>query len=495
MKEAINISFTDILCIAPAVFLFLGSLIPITAKLINGNREPHPVLTYVFGLVGVVFSMGASFLLYPKLTSNYAFSNALVFDGSSVLATTLVGLITICTATMARESLATSGKQFSEFMFLLLNAAAGMLLLAWSNDLIVMFIAIEIMSLCLYLMVALSNEQKLSKEAAFKYFVLGGVASAIFLYGVAFIYGLAGTTYLHEIVEVAPKLISENYLFVIGLIMAAIGLCFKVSIAPFHAWAPDVYEGAPTPVTAFMSTGVKVVTFVAFLRFIRLDFLTNELTANVLLIFQWLAVLTMVVGNTAALLQDNLKRMLAYSSIAHSGYIFMGIISAGIGGDSDRGSLGVIYYLISYTIMTIGAFTVIAALEKKEDDSILIDDIKGLAKRSPIVALVFTVFLLSLAGVPPTLGFFGKFFIFTAVIKQGLFWLAFWGAVNSAISAYFYLRPIVYMYMKEEAGVSVASQYRVTRFAGALLAILILVLGLATEPLYRHVAKVVSTFF
>lgn len=492
MIPAESFQLQDLICISPILFLFIASLIPITIKIFNGNKEPDPILSIAIILFGSLSAIISScVLLSTQQEPFYAFSRALVFDGVSMLSTIVIAGITMFSVIVARENRATNGPQFSEFLFLVVNSAAGMMILSWANDLIVTFIAIEVMSLCLYLLIALSREEKLSKEAAFKYFVLGSFASAIFLYGVAFIYGTAGTTYIDKVLANAAMLMSESYLFTIGVVLAVLGFCFKAAIVPFHAWAPDVYEGAPTPVTGFMATGVKLVTFVAFLRLVRGEYLNMGFGGEITNVLQWFAVLTMCVGNIAAIAQNNLKRMLAYSSIAHSGYVMIGLIAASIGGDSWRGDFGVIYYVVAYTIMTLGAFGFVCLLEKREGDVILVDDLRGLAKRSPTAALMFAIFMLSLAGIPPLIGFFGKLFLFSAAIKQGLFWLAIWGAINSVISAYYYLRPIMLMYMKDEPGLEVSTHCKATRVLVGTMAILVVVCGFATEPLYQQVLKAV----
>jgi NADH-quinone oxidoreductase subunit N len=433
--------------------------------------------------------------LYSRLSAKtFLFSKALVLDGVSLFATVLVGLVGAFVLFLSYEHKAVRGRQYSEYLFLMLNSALGMSVVAWSNDLIVSFIGIEVMSLCLYLIIAMSNEERLSKEAAFKYFVLGGMASAIFLYGIALVFGATGTTYIDEILAVAPTKISESTIFLFGILLTVLGLCFKVSIAPFHAWTPDVYDGAPTPVTAFMATGVKLVTFVVFVRVVAGDYLAQN--ENLLSVMQWLAVLTMLVGNIGAIMQDNLKRMLAYSSIAHSGYIMMGLIAASVGGEAQLGATGVIYYVFAYSIMTIGAFGFVAVLEKSENDQVLMSDLKGLAQARPLMAVCFSVFLLSLAGMPPTAGFFGKFFLFSATIKQGFFWMAVWAAINSVISVYYYLRPIVVMYMQdadEKRGTFSLSQIAV--FSISALAVASVAAGLFTEPVYKFVVVAVRGLF
>ncbi len=494
MNAANSLQLQDFICIAPIILIFISSLLPITVKVLRNNSETDSLVALSLSMLGVLGAVGAAgVFLTEQKEPYYAFSRALIFDGVSMLAAVSIAIITIFAAVVARENKATNGSQFSEFLFLLLNAAIGMMILAWSNDLILTFIAIEIMSLCLYLLIALSREEKISKEAAFKYFVLGSFASALFLYGVAFIYGVTGTTYIDKILAQSGTYFAESALFMVGIVLAILGFCFKAAIVPFHAWAPDVYEGAPTPITTFMATGVKLATFVAFLRLVRGDYLATTLNMDMITVMQWLAVLTMCVGNIAAIIQNSLKRMLAYSSVAHSGYVMIGIIAASVGGESWRGDLSVIYYVLAYSIMTLGSFGVVCMLEKREGDTILVDDLKGLAKRSPGVALMFAIFMLSLAGIPPLVGFFGKFFLFSAAIKQGLFWLAVWGAINSVISAYYYLRPIMLMYMRDEQGAEVASQYRITPILVGFMAVCVVVLGFATEPFYQQVRRAVAS--
>lgn len=496
MDLSIQFGLEDIVCIAPALILFIASIIPLTFKVLRGNKEIRPGIAVIYAQVGLIAALLSSLILYSQQNNVfYVFYRALVFDGLSVFSTVMVILLTSVALVFSKDHFATKGKQFSEFIFLMMNAAIGMMIVAWSNDLIVTFIGIEMMSLALYLIIALSNEQTLSKEAAFKYFVLGSLASAIFLYGVAFIFGITGTTYIDKILEIAPVAISSNYMFLMGVLLVILGFCFKVSIAPFHAWTPDVYEGAPTPVTGYMATGVKLVTFVAFLRILIGDYITSDLTGRLVDVLQWLAVITMLVGNIAAIMQNGVKRMLAYSSVAHSGYILMGLVAGAVGGESWLGATGVTYYIFAYSIMTVGAFGVLSILERHEADLYSMDDLKGLASRSPWLAACFALFLLSLAGIPPTVGFFGKFFLFSAAIKQGFFWMVIWAAINSIISVYYYLRPIVMMYMHEDESKDAGPQMSSSMIAVSIMAVLVLVTGLATEPVYEFVVTAVNSLF
>lgn len=480
-----NIGLGDILLISPMIALFLASLIPITAKVLRGNREQASILTLFQALIGIVVAIGLMVVFGG--TGKTAFNNSLIFDGI----TQWLGIISLAAAgaamIMMYENPATSGKQFSELIFLAMSSAVGMLILVCAVDLLMVFIGLEMMSLALYLMIAMSHEEKLSKEAAIKYFVLGSFASAIFLYGVAFIFGSTGGTNILHFMENAPELIQSNRLFLFGITFVILGFCFKVSIAPFHAWTPDVYQGAPTPHTAFMATAVKAVSFAAFLRVIA----TKSLVGSDQLfdVLQWLAVITMIAGNTAAILQNNFKRMIAYSSVAHSGYILVGVITAGVSENGAFGAAGVIFYLLSYALMTLGTFAIASMLEKSENHIVNIDDLAGLAKQRPMLSLCLTVFLLSLAGVPPAMGFFGKFYLFNAAVGEGLLWLAVWGVISSVIGVYYYLRPIVVMYMKEGDADIAGHSLNATTITAAVLAIAILFFGFVSGPIYSAVEK------
>lgn len=483
-----NIGIGDILLISPMIALFLASLIPITIKVMRGNVEQSPSATLIQGLGGIFAAL--VLLLIIAGSGKTAFSDALVFDG----VTRWIGAIALISAAGALllmyDNAATTGEQFSELMFLTLSSAIGMMILVSAADLLMVFIGLETMSLALYLMIAMSHEQKLSKEAAIKYFILGSFASAIFLYGVAFIFGSTGSTYIPQVIAKTPELIGSSRLFLFGIVLMTLGFCFKVSIAPFHAWTPDVYQGAPTPHTSYMATAVKAVSFAAFLRLTATQSLLGS--ENLLDILQWLAVITMIVGNVAAILQNNFKRMLAYSSVAHSGYLMIGLITTGVSENVSFGASGFIFYLAAYSLMTLGTFAIVALMEKNENTSVSIDDLAGYARKRPWMALCLTIFLLSLAGIPPTVGFFGKFYVFAAAIGEGLIWLAVWGVINSVISVYYYLRPIVVMYMKEGEAEEAPHSMNATRTAVIVSAILVVFLGLVSGPIFDLFERALS---
>ncbi len=476
---------SDVLLISPLIALFIFSLIPITIKVLRGNVEQSPAATTIEALIGL--TLAAGLLIVFGGSEKTAFSGQLVFDGL----TQWMGLIAVAAAAggliLMYENPATRGSQFSELVFLAMNSIVGMLILVSAVDLLIIFIGLELMSLSLYLMIAMSHEQKISKEAAIKYFVLGSFASAIFLYGISFIFGTAGTVNLLDLMDNSANLMATNKLFIFGITFVVIGFCFKVSIAPFHAWTPDVYQGAPTPLTSFMATAVKTASFAAFLRVLATKPLLGS--QNLFDVLQWLAVITMTVGNIAALIQSNLKRTLAYSSISHSGYLLVGLICAGVSQNSAFGAGSVIFYLIGYALMTTGAFAIVSLMEKNENSVIQVENLAGFAKKQPLLAFCFTIFLLSLAGLPPTLGFFGKLYLFSAAVNEGLVWLALWGVLNSVLSVYYYLRPIVMMYMRDgDCDIADDHSYA-TIIMIVVAAALILILGLASGPIFKMIER------
>ncbi len=482
-----DVSWKDITLIMPMITVFLTSLIPITIKVLRGNREQAPLATLIQALSGLLIACGLLVVVGSIADGAAAFNNTLLFDPI----TQWIGALAIVAAgasmVMMYENPATKGEQFSELIFLTMSSVVGMLILVSAVDLLTIFIGLEMMSLSLYLMIGMSHEEKLSKEAALKYFILGSFASAIFLFGTAYIFGTTGSTNILNFIQDTAGLVQTNRLFLFGITFVMLGFCFKVSIAPFHAWTPDVYQGAPTPHSAFMATAVKAVSFAAFLRLIATKTLVGS--TNLFDVLQWLAVITMIVGNVAAILQNNLKRMLAYSSISHSGYILIGLITAGVSDDGSFGASGVIFYLLSYSIMTLGAFALVAMMEKSADSIVLVDDLAGLVKTRPILSLCFTVFMLSLAGLPPMLGFFSKFYLFSAAIKEGLLWLALWGVLNSVISVYYYLRPVVTIYMKDGEAQIAGHNLTATTVTIFISALFIALLGFVSGPIFSAVER------
>ncbi|MDX1764202.1 MAG: NADH-quinone oxidoreductase subunit N [bacterium] len=352
---------------------------------------------------------------------------------------------------------------YGEYYFIILIAIVGQMIMASGTSLMIIYVGLELMALSLYILAGLFKRNLKSNEASVKYFLLGSFSSALFLYGIVMTYGLSGSL---ELSVIAGQLKGGEMtgLALLAVIMMAVGFAFKVSAAPFHFWSPDVYEGSPTSVTAFMSVGPKAAAFAALLRVFTMAFGPIRMEWEILFIV--LAIVTMVTGNFIALRQTSVKRMLAYSSIAHAGYLLIGVVVGG-----ETGISSVLLYLLVYTFMNVGAFGVLILLNKVGMAGDRYDDFSGLAKVSPASAFVMMVFMFSLAGIPPTAGFAGKFYIFMGAVQGGYTWLAIIGVLNSAVSAYYYLRVIVRMYMEtpaEEPALNVSIPLSAILFAGVV---------------------------
>ena len=487
----IGVSLTDFLLVTPALALFFASIIPLFMKVIRNNEEQNSFATMIYGLVGVVAAAG--FVTSARGVRAPAVQGALIFDGTTVMAALAVLFVTALTLTVARENKNTQHRQFSEVVFLILNSVIGLFTVLWSNDLVTTFVGIEVMSLCFYIMIAVSGEERLSKESAFKYFLLGSFASAIFLYGIALLYGSLGSTQLSALAQSAELLGVTNRLYVIGIIMTIIGLLFKVSIFPFHAWTPDVYQGAPTPIAGFMASTTKLVTFVFLLRLFDTGILLHEKSSGLINVIQWIAAFSMLFGNAGALIQTSFKRILAYSSIGHAGYLLMGLLASSVVRPNPFGDASVLFYIITYAFVTFGAFAVISVLEEREESIILMSDLRGLSRKHPVLSILMSIFLLSMAGIPPLVGFFGKLFVFTASLSQGFVWLTIWAVISSIIGVYIYLKPIVSMFMEEqEEGRDTISLKPLSLMSIFLVAIFAVAMGLASDSLLSSILKIVS---
>jgi NADH-quinone oxidoreductase subunit N len=392
-----------------------------------------------------------------------------------------------------------------EFHSLLLFATAGMMLMASGNDLVIIFLGLEILSIATYVMAGFRRSDLRSNESSLKYFILGSFSSAFLLYGIALIYGatateggLAGTT---NITEIASRINDSLYppLLFAGAAMLLVGFGFKVATAPFHIWTPDVYEGAPTPVTAFMAAGPKAAGFASFLRVFVFGFPFVANTASIagaahtawLSALVVLAMLTMTVGNLVAIVQNNVKRMLAYSSIAHAGYALVGFVAAGASSDADQRNAAlasVAFYMLTYAVMNLGAFAVVTLMARSGDRRTEVEDYNGIGFRAPALAFTLSLFLLSLLGMPLTAGFMGKIMVFRAALNERYYWLVVVAVLNTAISAYYYLRLIIVMFFRERT-----TEWSAPRVPAALLAALIItVLGVFYLGLFP--GKVIDAF-
>ncbi len=374
------------------------------------------------------------------------FGGMFVHDGFTVFFTLLFCAIGALSVLISWDYVRRLGLRSAEYYALLLCATLGMIVMAASNDLITVFLGLELMSIALYVMVGCRRGQLESNEAALKYFLLGAFASGFLLYGIALIYGATGSTNLRTISAfMADSPMLGNPLFLVGALLLLVGFGFKVAAVPFHMWTPDAYEGAPTSVTAFMSAGAKAAGFAALLR-VGLSALA-EVQADWRPVLAWIAVVTMTVGNVTGVAQTSLKRMLAYSSIAHAGYVLVAVTAGG-----TRGASAAVFYLAVYAAMNLGAFGILAMLGREREERVLVSDLAGLGFRHPVLGVAMTIFMLSLGGIPPTAGFMGKVYVFGAAIDAGLVPLVVVGVLNSVVSVFYYLRVTVAMYMEEPAG-------------------------------------------
>ena len=395
------------------------------------------------------------------------FEGMLIHDGFTVFFTTMFLGVCAVAVLFSWDYVKRMRINQAEYYALLLSATLGMILMSASNDLIVIFLGLELMSLALYVLVGFQRNRLDSNEAAMKYFLLGAFASGFLLYGIALLYGATGTTTLGTMAAfLAGSPLLSNPLLIAGSMLLLVGFAFKVAAVPFHMWTPDAYEGAPTTVTGYMSVGAKAAGFAALLRVVLLAL--SDLQADWKPILTWLAILTMTVGNVTALLQSNLKRMLAYSSIAHAGYVLVALVAGG-----HDGASAALFYLAVYSLMNLGAFGLLALLGRGTDERVLVSDLAGLGFRQPLLALALSVFMISLGGIPPTAGFMGKFYVFSVAVKAGLLPLVIVGVLNSVVSVFYYLRVTVALYMQEPQGEAVPVSWTVPAAIGVLIALVL----------------------
>ena len=401
--------------------------------------------TALLAAVGLAAALGLTLAYAGRELSG--FGGMVVLDGFSSFLNSLFLASGLLAISIAYGYLKRMGLERGEYYTLILFSISGMLLMAQAADLIVVFLALELLSIPLYVLAAFARPRTDSEEAGIKYFLLGAFATGFVVYGITLVYGGTGATALSGIAAAVAAGTVTKYLLLIGAALILVGFSFKVAAVPFHMWTPDVYQGAPTPVTGFMAVGAKAAGFAALLRI----FVTAlpSLEADLVPVLWGLAALTMVVGNVVAISQTNIKRLLAYSSIAHAGYILMAFVSFGnpkVGPDAVASAL---FYLVTYAVTSFGAWAVVIALEKPDAKGLEISDFAGLGRKRPLLAAAMTVFMLSLTGMPPTLGLVGKFYLFRTAIEGGFIGLAVIGVLTSLVSAYYYLRVVVTMYMRE----------------------------------------------
>jgi NADH-quinone oxidoreductase subunit N len=433
-------SVEDILNILPIVFIVVWACVLLMVEAFSKRRG----LILALAALGLVAAVVMAAMQVG--TSTAAFNSMLTVDGYSIFIWILVlgsGLLSIG---LSLDYSRRMGWERGEYYVLMLFSISGAMLMASAANLIVVFLALELLSIPLYIMAAIVPNDANSEEAGLKYFLLGAFSGGFVLYGVAMVYGATGSTNLLAVVEAAQTTNSPLYLL-IGAALILIGLGFKVAVVPFHMWTPDVYQGSPTPVTAFMAVVAKAGGFAALLRVFISAF--PNLSEDLVPVLSTLVILTLLVGNLAAIAQKNIKRMFAYSSISHAGFIMMAFVTYGQEGVYADSVAAVLYYLLAFAVTSFGSWAVVIALEKAEGKGLELEDYAGLGKKYPVLAVAMLVFLLSFAGIPPTIGFGGKFYLFRAVLEGGYVGLAIIGVLASLISAYYYLRVVIYMYFQD----------------------------------------------
>jgi NADH-quinone oxidoreductase subunit N len=457
--------------LAPTLVLLGTAVLVLLLDLFPPRRDKTHLA--VVSLAGVIGALLTTLTRWGR--DQRGFRDMVVLDNYALFVDVVICYAVALVILLSIDYLRREGVQSGEYYALVLFSASGMMLMASANDLIAVFLALELMSLCLYVLAGLFKQRLQSTEASMKYFLLGAFASSFFLYGIALTYGATGSTSFDRIAAVAATNAREVG-FLVGLAFMLVGLGFKISAAPFHMWVPDVYQGAPTSVTTLIATGSKAAGFAALIRLLLGALRSAQPDWSALL---WaLAVVTMTLGNVAAIAQSNLKRMLAYSSIAHVGYMMVGLVAGGAAGAG-----AILYYLFAYTFTTAGTFGVLALCEREGEEAEEVQDYAGLARRHPLLAGMLTLFLLSLVGIPPLAGFVGKFYLFGAAVQGGFVWLTVIAVLNSAIAAYYYLRVIVYMYMREPEGAG--AQWTPSFAGGVALAVAaagIVLLGVMPAP-------------
>ncbi|MCX5717693.1 MAG: NADH-quinone oxidoreductase subunit N [Nitrospirae bacterium] len=478
MTNLTGFSMPDLGPVMPEIVMTCLALLILLADLVIKRKE-------TIAFLSIVSVAAVTYLLVGS--TGITFNGMFIADNYSLFFKLIFMLNVVLTVLISVKYIAIEKVNFGEYYSLILLSTLGMMLMASAGDLITLYLGLELMALSTYVLAGFLRHDIKSNEAAMKYFLLGAFASAFLLYGTSLIYGLTGTTDLKAISSyISVNGLSGNPVLTLSMTMFAVAFSFKIAAVPFHMWAPDVYEGSPTSITAFMSVGPKAAGFAVLGRVFMTAFGAARIEWTGILIP--IAILTMAVGNIAAISQINIKRMLAYSSIAHAGYVLLGIIAG-----TSEGTASVLNYLFIYAFMNIGAFAVVIMLRSegfKGDD---ISDYEGLAKTHPLAAALMLVFMFSLTGIPPTAGFMGKFYIFMSAISAGYTWLAVIAVIFSAISAYFYLRIVMYMYMKEPKAAVQLSVSPGIALALTITVIAVLVIGVLPSKVI-NVARIAARF-
>ncbi|HET9961574.1 MAG TPA: NADH-quinone oxidoreductase subunit N [Nitrospiraceae bacterium] len=440
-----TIPLNDLLAILPELVVIIAACLVLALDPIVPAAKKELLAWLTLGSLAICLGLTSS----QMGTRVSAFSDLVIIDPYAGFWKLLLYLVTGLTVLLSIGYLKAERLNYGEYYGFILLALAGMMVMVSGADLLTIYLGTELMSLSLYVMAGLKRTEPRSLEASAKYFVLGAFSSGILLYGISLLYGLSGSTRLSVIAGAIASQGGANAMLSVALVLLAVGFGFKLAVVPFHMWTPDVYQGAPTSVTVFMAVASKAASFGAFLR-VFVEGL-GGLGADWSQLFVIICVVTLVLGNLVAIVQTNIKRMLAYSSIAHAGYALIGVVVAGQQGGTagNTGLASVLLYIAIYAFMTLGAFALVGMLRKSGHESDNLEDFAGLAKREPLAAFFMLVFLVSLAGIPPTAGFIAKFYVFMAAVKAGLAWLAVIAVIFAAVSAFYYLRIVMVMYMRD----------------------------------------------
>jgi NADH-quinone oxidoreductase subunit N len=428
-------ALTDLSQVSPIIALTGFFLLAVVTDLVLPRPRRGNAVAMV-AVVGFAYSLGTALYRWANGSGTYAYHRFATGDNFALFFEMLFASLGILTVALSHTYLRRRGLLQSEFHILIMAAVIGMMVLASATSLVTIFLGLEILSLALYIVSGFARTDFKAQEAAAKYLLVGGFASAFVLYGMALVYGAAGTTVIPDIAKNLTSSAASNPILILGILLMGVGFAFKVSAAPFHMWTPDVYQGAPIPVTAFMSVGTKAAAFAMIVRVFAsgLPHLAPEWQT----LLAFVAAASMVWGNLMAIAQTSLKRLLAYSGIAQAGYVLIGVIAGGSGGLA-----AVLYYLFVYMFMNFGAFAVLTLLASPDSDGDSFADLEGLGRRNPVLAVAMTIFMLSLAGFPPSVGFFGKLFLFTAGVSAGYLWLVVLAVLMSVVSVFYYVRVLI----------------------------------------------------
>lgn len=477
----------DFYILLPMILLVIwASILLVVDLFIPRDRKS---LTAFLSALGLALALGLTLSQVGR--TGIGFNKMVVLDGFAAFVNVLLLVSGLLGVGLAFGYIRRMGLERGEYYTLLLFSVSGMMLMAQAADLIIVFLALELLSIPLYVLAAFARPQAESEEAGIKYFLLGAFATGFVVYGIALVFGATGSTALSGISVAISSGTANTLMMLIGAALILVGFSFKVAAVPFHMWTPDVYQGAPSAVTAFMAAGAKIAGFSALLRVFSTAF--PSLAADLTPVLWTLAAMTMIVGNLIAIAQTNIKRLLAYSSIAHAGYILMAFVPYGDPVVAKVSVAAGLFYLVSYALTNFGAWGVVIALEKAEGRGLEIADYAGLGRKYPALAAAMTVFMLSLTGIPPTLGLVGKFYLFRAVIAGGFYGLAIIGVVTSLISAYYYLRVVVTMYMREGEPSTTSEPWLDLTWGGA--ALVTVVVSLVPAPLFDWASKAVLRLF